>query len=441
MTSIHQSAWYRNYVLGVLFLVYCLSFIDRQIIAVLSPAIKADLALNDTELGALKGLAFALFYAGMGIPLAIIGDRGSRVRLISICLALWSAMTVASGAAHSFIHLFLARMGIGIGEAGGVAPAHSIISDYFRKDERARALGLFSLGIPAGILFGYLLGGWLATAYGWRLTFVIVGTPGLAMAFLLYLTVREPERGATDEREGVEREEQLHWLTVIRSLWKIPTYRTVVYAGSLNAFCGYALSNWLADFFVRTHDFTMRDLGAPLALVNGVGVGVGIYLGGVWADRYATKDGARYLSIPGTCFALAVPLLICAFWVSSSLVSLVLLFIAFVLSYVSIAPLFTVLQLLAPVNSRALCAAYFLLWQNLLGAGLGPFVMGGASDLLHIYFDESGALRIALTSLGLVTGIAAVVLLTKAKSARADLGIGLKTKSAEPRIAALTSGE
>lgn len=408
---------YARYVLGVLLLVYCLSFIDRQIIAVLSPQIKVDLELSDTELGALKGLAFALLYAGMGVPLAIVGDRWNRVNLLAICLAIWSAMTALSGAASSYLHLFLARVGVGIGEAGGVAPAHSMISDYFPRWQRATALGVFSLGIPIGIFSGYILGPLLATAIGWRATFVAVGLPGLLVAVLLKLTVREPSRGKAD-LTAAAGSAPVGWLATLGHLTRIPTYRTVVYAGALNAFCGYALSNWLADFLVRSHHFAFRDVGLPLAIVNGVGVGVGIYLGGKAADRLAKRDAAYYLLIPAWSFSFGCPLLIAAFSVSETTLSLSILFAAFILIYMSIAPLFAVLQALAPADSRALSAAFFLLWQNLVGAGLGPFLMGAGSDVLHRMIPNADSLRLALTSLGLVTGLAAIILFLGVGKAR-----------------------
>ena len=328
-------------------------------------------------------------------------------------------MTALSGLASNFIHLFLARMGVGIGEAGGVPPSHSVISDYFPPRERSTAIAIFSLGIPGGILFGYLAGGWLAANLGWRETFFVVGLPGIIVALLLRYTVREPSRGASENRTN-EAKSNVPWTTVVSRLWKTPSYRTVVYGGALNAFCGYALAMWLVDFLVRSHGFAPSEVGVPLALVNGVGVGIGIYLGGKVSDRFAVNSPARYLLVPGWAFAIAAPLMVAAFFVPSATISLVLLFISFVLIYMSVAPFFTVIQTLAPLNNRALATAYFLLWQNLIGAGLGPFIMGGMSDVLHQNFGESDALRLALSSLGLITGVAAILLLMGAKSAAAD---------------------
>ena len=417
---------YRYYVLAVLLVIYCFNFIDRQILAVLSPQIKADLDLNDTQLGILKGLAFALFYAIMGIPLAIVGDRFNRVKLISFSVGLWSLMTALSGFANSFFHLLLARVGVGIGEAGGTPPSHSLISDYFERKQRATAMGIFSLGVPIGTLFGFLIGGWLASTYGWRTTFLLVGAPGILIAIILRFTVKEPKRGATEENpEKLNTVKKLVWYKLIASLWSIKSYRTTVYAGALNAFCGYGLSMWLMDFFFRNHGYTdAQALSVPLAIVIGIGGGIGTFSGGFFADFMGKKDKSYYLSIPGWSMLLCAPLVFLALWVPTAMTSFAILFVVFFCIYLTLGPIYGVVQTLAPVNNRALAVAFYFLCQSLIGAGLGPFLIGGASDILNsdaFGFNEGEALRVSMYMMVFAIAAAGIVLITQRKHLEVDL--------------------
>jgi len=284
---------YRIYVLILLTGVYTFNFIDRQIIGILSPAIKADLGLADWQLGILKGFAFAVLYTVLGIPIARLADRKNRVTIIAIALALWSGFTAISGAANNFLQLTLARIGVGIGEAGGSPPAHSLISDYFPKEKRAGALAIYAMGIPIGIALAYLGGGWVMQTFGWRWAFVVIGLPGIAMAVLLKLTVREPKRGGledetrTDEfkmlkitepdgtferflfgacklfpaskRSSIFSELATIWRAA-KHLFSIPTYRAVVIATTAVSFTSYANGTWIVDFYFAPRFFASSSV-------------------------------------------------------------------------------------------------------------------------------------------------------------------------------------
>ena len=259
-----KTGWsaYKKYVIGILLVVYTLNFIDRQIIAILSPAIKEDLGISDTQLGILKGFIFAMFYAVASIPIAWLADRSNRVNIISISIVFWSAMTAVCGAAGNFWHLLWARVGVGIGEAGCSPPAHSLVSDYFHKEERATALGIYSLGIPLGSLFGILLGGWLVATLGWRWTFVAVGLPGILLGLLVKLTLKEPKRGAAESQKqsidvadtAQDKEPKASLMKTFQTIWGIKSFRYLIYGSSLVSFAIFGFNLWMVDFLVRTHE-------------------------------------------------------------------------------------------------------------------------------------------------------------------------------------------
>ncbi|MEZ5557797.1 MAG: MFS transporter [Pseudomonadales bacterium] len=257
---------YTRYVLGVLVAVYIFNFIDRQILAILAQSIKEDLALSDTQIGALSGIAFGIFYATLGIPIARLADRRSRVNVISVCLAIWSAMTALSGLAQNYWQLLIARIGVGIGEAGGSPPSHSLIADYFTPDARATALGVYALGIPVGILFGNLAGGWINEFFGWRNAFLVVGIPGVLLALTMKLTVREPPRGYSEGRRPDTTE--VPFREVIRTMWGFRSFRQLAFGAATQAFVGYGSIAWLPSFLIRAHDMSSGQVGAGHRLRN-----------------------------------------------------------------------------------------------------------------------------------------------------------------------------
>lgn len=392
---------YKRYVVGILLVVYTFNFIDRQIIAILSPAIKADLALNDTQLGFLKGFAFALFYASFGIPIARLADRRNRVTIIALALTIWSAMTALCGAAASFVQLAIARVGVGVGEAGCTPPAHSLIADYFIKEQRPAAIGLYSLGVPIGTVFGYLLGGWILETLGWRWAFVVVGCPGILIAIILKLTLKDPPRGQTDAVTAAPTDDtdQTTVWTTIKHLWSIKSFRYVNYAAGLSTFAGYALSMWIVDFLDRTHGLSISQITLQMALVLGVGGGIGTAFGGFIVARFSKNDNRAIFVFPAIVHVLAIPVFAYAIWASSGFLTFLALFPFYLLTTSVTGPYFGLVQNLAPAKMRAMASAFFLFILNAFGFGLGPLVIGGLSDFLTPSFGEAVALQWALTAL------------------------------------------
>ena len=430
---------YQKYIIALLLTVYMFNFIDRQIIAILSPLIKDDLGLSDTQLGLLKGFPFALCYAFFGFPIAKWADKGNRATIISLAVTVWSGMTVLCGLAQNYTQLLLARMGVGVGEAGCSPPAHSLISDYFPREQRATVLGLYSLGISLGSLFGILLGGLIADKFGWRWAFIIVGAPGVVLGLIVKFTLKEPERGATEEpevRAAMLRAKETgtvkaapSFLDALATMWKIKSYGILTLSAGLTAFCGYALGLWIVDFLFRTHDLSYAELTLPLALAIGVGGGVGTICGGFITDFFGTKDDAAYFSIPAYGHLISVPLFLLAMWTGSPYFCLGVFFFVFLLHTSVAGPYYGLVQNLAPLHLRAFASALFFFVLSILGVGLGPFLVGVFSDLLTPSLGEADALRWVLTALAPVWILASFIMLWGRKALRADLAqIALKTE-------------
>ncbi len=263
------SSAYANYVLGVLFLVYVFNFIDRQILSILLEDIKQDLGVSDTAMGFLTGIAFALFYTVAGIPIARWADVGVRRSIIALGLVIWSAMTAMSGLVRSFGELVAARIGVGIGEAAGSPPAHSLIADYFPPERRATAFSIYNMGINVGIMFGFFAGGWINEYFGWRQAFLVVGLPGVALALVVRFTIREPERGATEPMASDEDAEPP--MVVFRFLWSLRSFRHLAIAGGLQAFAAYGFIQWAPTFLRRVHELGSGEAGTYLGLIIGLG--------------------------------------------------------------------------------------------------------------------------------------------------------------------------
>lgn len=392
---------YAWYVLVILTIVYTFNFVDRQIIAIVSPAIKAELGLSDSMLGLLKGLAFAVLYTTLGIPIAWAADRFNRVSIITIALAVWSGFTALSGLAQSALHLTLARIGVGVGEAGGSPPSHSLIADYFPKEKRSTALSIYSLGIPFGQMFAFLAGGWVVQNLGWRSAFFIVGLPGILLAVLLKLTVREPVRGATDGGAG-----KISFKEGIAALVKIPSYWGIAVATALASFSGYGVGLWVVDFYKRTFDLSYTEITVPLGILNGLVYGVGTWAGGWLTDKFGKKDKRAYLVIPALGMLLTIPAGLLSTWASSP-------FWAFFWSApflfglgIYLGPSFALIQTLAPVRLRAFAIAFMFLILNLFALGGAPSWVGWISDQFAKSYGEVIGLKLALTTLG-VTSLAA----------------------------------
>jgi MFS family permease len=407
------SARYRAWALFILVVVYTFNFIDRQIVGILAIPIKDELGLTDKQLSLMGGLAFALFYTFLGIPIAMLADRKSRTWIMTIALALWSAMTAVCGLAQNFTQLFLARLGVGVGEAGGVAPAYSLISDYFPPEKRARALAIYSFGIPIGSALGILLGGVLTSILDWRQAFIIVGVAGLLIAPVFRLTMKEPPRGRFD---GGPPQTRARFRDVVATLARKPSFWGLSFGAASSSMMGYGIIFWLPSFFVRSFgdalpaffgflpDWMIPANAKPvlyasyfygaLLLIGGV---AGIWAGGALADRYGPSRKSAYALVPAAAFALTIPFF-AAGVLSQSLGAAFLLFLApTALGLVWLGPVIAAFQHLVPANMRATASAVFLFVNNLIGIGLGSLAIGALSDAMVARFGDE-ALRYALLS-------------------------------------------
>jgi MFS family permease len=357
------------------------NFVDRQILSILLPSIKQELALPDTYLGLLSGTAFGIFYATLGVPIARLADRFSRKWVMTTCLVLWSAFTAACGTAAGFGSLLACRIGVGVGEAGGSPPAHSLISDYFPPEKRATALAVFSLGVPFGILVGFMAGGWLDQTLGWRNAFAVVGAPGLLLAAIVALTLREPPRGHSEglvHGSGPAPSAR----EVIAFLWRAKSFRHSSFAGGLYSFVGYSVVNWTPSFLVRSHGMSTARIGFWLAMIVGVGGGIGNYLGGTLADRWQAREPRARVYLPALAVAASFPFGFVIYTTSNTTLALALLVIPTALGLMYQAPTFAVTQSLATPRMRATAAAVLLFVLNIVGLSLGPAVTGALSDAL-----------------------------------------------------------
>ena len=296
---------YRNYVLIMLTIVYIFNFIDRQVLVILQESIKKELHLSDTKLGLLSGFTFALFYVTLGIPIARLADKTNRRNTVAISLGIWSIMTAVTGTAKSFIQLLLARVGVGVGEAGGSPPAHAMISDYFPPSKRSTALSIYSAGIYFGVLTGFLMGGYLNQNLGWRTAFFVVGIPGLVFSILFYLTVKEPRRGATDAANQPLQTYTLRF--VLKTLYSTKTFMWLAVASALNVFCIYGLLNWAPSFLQRLHGLKSAQAGTYLGLIYGIGGAIGSFAGGLLTDHFGKKDKRWYLKVPAYAIIIGIP--------------------------------------------------------------------------------------------------------------------------------------
>ncbi|WP_103654403.1 spinster family MFS transporter [Agarilytica rhodophyticola] len=421
-TSTHVTPKYRLTVLLLLTLVYAFNFIDRQIIGTLSPFIKDDLNLTDWQLGLLKGIVFALIYTLVGIPIAWLADRYNRVKIMAFSLAVWSGFTALSGMATNFMTLALARLGVGIGEAGGSPPAHSIISDMYPKEKRTSALAIYSLGIPIGVMFAFFVAGQLVSAIGWRGTFLALGLPGVALAIVVLIFIKEPERGAM-EAGGFANKEREPFSESIKNLLTIKSWWGMCMGIGFASFGAYSLAQWGVDYVFR-HDPSYHPKNNPgnfqslmlaLGLINGIVYGLGTYIGALVAEKWAKKNVRAYALVPAICLSIGVPALILGFWVDSVNTYLCLLAIYLFMSGSYLGPSFSIAQTLAPISTRAMSTALFFLFLNIIGLGCGPTYVGFLSQFLMTDFGEAQALRIALSSLAIFFVISIFAFLYAAK--------------------------
>lgn len=411
MTEQSTGKGYRRLVLAMLLIVYTFNFLDRQILGILAPAIKADLHLTDAEFGAVGGLAFAMLYSVLGVPLAYLADRTSRSWVITGSLAVWSAFTALCGTATGVGQLFLYRLGVGVGEAGGVAPSYALIADYFPPKSRARALAVYSLGIPIGLAAGTMLGAYIASAIEWRTAFYIVGFAGIVLAPIFRLIVRDvPHRAAPAERTPLA--------TVFPLLARKPAFWLMAIAAGCSSLTGYGLALWTPSVLIRSFHFDLITTGQFMGSLLLIGGTIGVFAGGWFADRLGPADHGWYAKLPAIAWAITAPTFAAGMLFSGSpTLAWFLLLIPNALNILWLGPVTTAVQHLVPPHMRATASASFLLINNLIGLGVGPWLMGRLSDAMTATYAADALRNAAVLCLGFYV-IAAVLMLLAVKPLR-----------------------
>jgi MFS family permease len=407
-----QSRRNASLVLALLLVAYIFNYLDRQILGILAGSIIADLHLTDTQFGILSGPPFALLYSVLGVPFAFLADRTSRSRVIAAALAFWSAFTALCGTASSFWQLFLFRMGVGIGEAGGVAPSYALIADYFEPHRRARALAIFSLGIPIGLALGTLIGAYIAHAIDWRAAFYTMGAAGVLLAPILLYFVRDPAKASTSAVAAPIGQ-------VFPMLARKPVFWLLAFAASFSSLCGYGLAVWTPSVLERSFDLGLLERGQFLASVVLIGGCTGVFAGGWLADRLGALDRGWYAKLPAIAWLITAPTFAAGLMAPSLWLAWPLLLIPNALNILWLGPVITAVQHLVPQRMRATASASFLLINNLVGLGVGPLLIGRLSDALkHSYGAE--ALRYAAVGCTSFYLLAALLMLLCVPKLRAN---------------------
>lgn len=415
---------YRAYVLLILTGVYTFNFIDRQILVILQESIKSELGLTDTQLGMLTGLTFALFYVTLGIPIARLADKSNRRNIVAASLAVWSLMTALSGFAANFIQLLLARVGVGVGEAGGSPPAHSMISDYFPPERRATALSIYSIGIYIGILIGYLAGGWIDQFFGWRMALLALGIPGVIYALILLFTVKEPPKGHSDLVHQKDLPENSFW-EVIRILMAKKTFVFVALGCGIHTFANYGVGNFFAPFLARVHGMPVGQIGTWLGITTGFGGMIGTFLGGYLGDRLSHRDMRWYLWLPVIAEMINFFPSIGAFFSGNISFVLFCYFLTALFTAVYLGPSIAVTHNLIDARKRALASAILFFVLNLIGLGFGPIIIGYISDVLTPQYG-SESLRYAFCFTFFTGTVAMILFYMASRSYPADLEYKVK---------------
>jgi MFS family permease len=369
--------------LWLLLFVYILNFLDRQIVNILAEPIKRSLELSDTALGLLAGPAFAVFYALLGIPIARYADQpgSNRVWLISASLAIWSAMTAVCGFAQNFVQMLLARIGVGVGEAGCTPAAHSLITDLVPAERRSSAIAFYGMGVPIGSLLGLVIGGIVNDLYGWRVALMLVGLPGLALALAVPFLMREPRHHAA-AAPVANSAAAPSTFAVMREIFTSRAYLYIVIAGSVTAFLGYGKGLWTISFFIRSHGLSTTQAGIAMAIALGVAGMIGTWLGGYLADRFGSRDKRHLLTFPAVGMAIAAPILFLGYWAHDWRLSVALLILPTIFNMAYYGPAYGCVQGLVLPRQRAVAASVMMFGQNLIGLGLGPLLFGMLSDAL-----------------------------------------------------------
>lgn len=415
----YKKPYYRYLVLGILTAVYVSNFVDRQVINVLAQYIIDDLEISDGQFGMLSGLAFALIYSTLGVPIARWADISNRRNIIAVCVGIWSLMTALCGAAQNFGQLFLARFGVGIGEAGGSPPSHSILSDIFPPERRATALSIYSLGVYGGILVGTVGGAYLVQYFSWRTAFVVVGLPGILLALLVRFVIKEPPRGMAEARKDVAPP---GFFRVMELLWERKSFRHLSFACALHAFVTYGMGNFMPLFLGRVHDMPILEVGWYYGMIAGIGGLAGTFFGGWFSDYMTRKTGDKtwYVWVPFISTLVAIPFALNTFLIMPDryLAAYSYLLPVFFGGWY-LAPCITATHFLVGIRMRAMASAILLFMINLIGLGLGPMITGFVSDFLTPSFGDD-ALRYAMSVTVLVNIWCALHYYWSAKTIRED---------------------
>ncbi len=395
----------RNYVLAVLVLASTCSFLDRYVIVILQESIKREMHLSDSQLGLLTGFAFAALYVTLGLPIAHLADRKSRRNIMAISVLIWSAMTAFSGMAKSFVYLLIARIGVGVGEAGVLPTSHSMIADLFPAKQRATAISIQMAGLPAGMLIGYLFGGMLNEALGWRWTMILAGIPGLFVCALLFLTVREPLRtqAAADSPHGPTNMKTM--LQSVKGLLAVAPVRATLIAASASCFAGYGIISFMPSLLVRSYGMSIAEIGTIFALIHGIGGIVGQLVVAAIADRMAVRDKRWRLWVPAIVVFLCAPAFLVGLMVHNMLVTIVGYAILATFSSTFYSPMMSALQQVVPPQSIAMTSSVMALANNVVGLGIGTLTIGVLSDVFHpMAGDESLRIAMAIAALSFPIG-------------------------------------
>lgn len=398
---------YRRYALTLLTSVYVANFVDRQILSILLEPIKHEFSLSDTQLGFLSGISFAIFYATLGMPIALWADRGNRRNIVALATTVFSVMTAVCGLAQSFAMLALARIGVGCGEAGASPPTHSMLADLYPPAERATAMAIFALGVPIGILVGFLTGGWMNEFLGWRAAFTIVGAPGILLALLVRTTLREPERGHSEGRVDPSAASAPPLWKAFVYMWHRRALRHIVTGATLNSFVGYGAVAFVPAFLIRSYGMQTGDVGTALAFIIGIAGGAGTFLGGYFADRLGHRDVRWNVWLVAACIGAGVPFAFGVYLAPTASWSLVSFVIPAAVGSLYLGPSLAMVQGLVPLRMRTVASAILLFVINIIGLGIGPQTVGIVSDALEPRFGQE-SLRYALLVVGLVNAWSAL---------------------------------
>ena len=403
---------YRSYVLGSLLVVYIFNFIDRSIINILTEPIKIAFEVEDWQMGLLGGPAFAFMYTFLGIPIARLAERFNRVWIIAISVAFWSLMTALCGFAASFLMLFLFRVGVSVGEAGCTPPSQSLMSDYYSPKTRSTAASVYALGVPMGTMLAAIFGGTIAekltgpafgnflnsiglsflgaginweNVEGWRLAFIVVGLPGILVALIVKLTVKEPPRGYTDPSLA-KTTEHVSFISTLKLLLGKPTYVHIVLGATVTVFANYALNQFTVSFFRRTHDLSQQDASLLFGIILGGMAAIGVFASGYLADKLRERHPTALTWIPGIALIASTPLYVIGFITNNIWIAVPPLMAAACLHYFYLGPMYAIAGGVVDSRSRATSVALSLFSMNLLGYGLGPPLIGTLSTFLNAQF-------------------------------------------------------